>query len=54
MTVAKFDADAMLNGTMIDPLVLPGDRIIVGASGPKQLWQDLIQALPAFAIFTRL
>lgn len=54
MTVAKFDADAMLKGTMIDPLVLPGDRIIVGTSGPKQLWQDLIQALPAFALFTRL
>lgn len=54
MTVAKFDYGAMRAGTMIDPLILPGDRVIMGKSALAQFWQDLLVALPAFTIFTRL
>jgi polysaccharide export outer membrane protein len=54
MTVAKFDYAAMSAGTMIDPVLMPNDRIIVGTSGLSQFYQDLLKALPAFAVFTRL
>jgi polysaccharide export outer membrane protein len=54
MTVAKFDYRAMQRGTMIDPILLPGDRVILGTSGLTQTWQDLLTALPAFALFTRI
>ena len=52
-SVAKFDYYAIQRGTMIDPLLKPGDRVVVGISGPAQAWQDLLKALPVFAIFTR-
>lgn len=54
MTVAKFDYAAVRNGTMMDPVLQPGDRVVVGTSGLSQFWQDLLQALPAFALFTRI
>jgi polysaccharide export outer membrane protein len=54
MTVAKFDYRAMQQGTMIDPVLLPGDRVVMGTSGLSQAWQDLLTALPAFALFTRI
>ncbi|MFA7587233.1 MAG: polysaccharide biosynthesis/export family protein [Novosphingobium sp.] len=54
MTVAKFDYAAVRQGTMIDPVMEPGDRVVVGLSGLSQFWQDLIKSLPAFALFTRL
>jgi polysaccharide export outer membrane protein len=54
MTVAKFDYQAMQQGTMIDPVLLPGDRVVLGTSGLSQAWQDLLTALPAFALFTRI
>ena len=52
--VAKFDLAAMRAGTMADPLLRPGDRIVVGTDGLTQLWQDLLRALPAFGLFTQL
>lgn len=54
MTVAKFDYRAMQQGTMIDPVLQPGDRVVVGTSGSSQFWQDLIKTLPSFAFFTQL
>lgn len=54
MTVAKFDYGAISAGTMMDPVLKPGDRVVVGVSGLSQFWQDLIKALPAFALFTRI
>ncbi|WP_240504335.1 polysaccharide biosynthesis/export family protein [Tsuneonella mangrovi] len=52
--VAKFDYREVVKGTMIDPLIAPGDRVVVGTSALSQAWQDTLKALPAFAIFTRL
>lgn len=54
LTVAKFDYRAVQQGTMIDPVLEPGDRVVVGTSGLSQLWQDVLKTLPAFAIFTNL
>lgn len=54
MTVALFDYQAVRQGAMIDPVIEPGDRVVVGISGLSQFWQDLIRALPAFGLFTNI
>ena len=54
MAIARFDYQAVRQGTMIDPILLPGDRVVVGISGLSQFWQDAIQAIPVFALFTRV
>ena len=54
MTVAKFDYAAVQAGTMIDPVLMPGDRIVVGTDNLSQFWQDLLKALPVFALFTQI
>lgn len=51
--VAKFDYRAMQQGTMLDPVLQPGDRVVVGTSGLSQFWQDVLKTLPAFALFTQ-
>ena len=52
-TAARFDLDAVRTGAMIDPVLRPEDRIMVGSSGRSQAWQNLLRALPAFAIFAQ-
>lgn len=52
LKVAKFDYSAVRQGTMMDPVLAPGDRIVVGTSGMSQFWQDVLKAAPVFAIFT--
>ena len=54
MTVAKFDYRAVSQGTQIDPVLEPGDRVVVGLSGLSQFWQDFLRALPAFGLFTNV
>lgn len=54
LMVAKFDYHAVRQGTMLDPVLQPGDRVVVGISGLSQFWQDLLRALPAFALFTNV
>ncbi len=54
MRVAKFDYAAVSQGTMIDPVIEPGDRVVVGISSLSQFWQDFLRALPAFGMFTRV
>ena len=54
LMVAKFDYRAVRQGTMLDPVLQPGDRVVVGISGLSQFWQDLLRALPAFALFTNV
>lgn len=51
LQIAKFDYGAVRQGTMLDPVIEPGDRIVVGTSGLSQFWQDLIDTLPAFGLF---
>jgi polysaccharide export outer membrane protein len=49
--VAKFDYGQIRQGTMLDPVLEPGDRVVMGKNGLSQFWQDLLQAIPAFGIF---
>jgi polysaccharide export outer membrane protein len=51
MSIAKFDYSMMSQGTMLDPVLEPGDRIVMGTDGLSVFWQDLLKALPAFGIF---
>lgn len=52
--IAKFDYAAISQGTMLDPVLQPNDRIIMGVDGLSLFYQDLLKALPAFAVFGNL
>lgn len=49
--VAKFDYGQITQGTMLDPVLQPGDRVVMGTDGLSVFWQDLLAALPAFGVF---
>ena len=49
--VAKFDYAAMRQGVMLDPVLQPGDRVVMGTNGLSVFWEDLLKALPAFGVF---
>jgi polysaccharide biosynthesis/export protein len=51
---AAFDLISIRHGEMTDPLVYPGDTIIVDASKIRAIYRDLLQALPTVAIFNGL
>ncbi|MEP3052427.1 MAG: polysaccharide biosynthesis/export family protein [Erythrobacter sp.] len=52
--VAKFDLGAVNRGTMLDPILEPGDRVVVGTSSLSQFWQDALRALPALGVFASI
>lgn len=49
--VAKFDYGAVRQGTMLDPVLEPGDRVVMGTDGLSVFWEDFLKALPAFGVF---
>lgn len=49
--VAKFDYGMIKEGTMLDPVLHPGDRVVIGTDGRSVFWEDLLKALPAFGVF---
>lgn len=49
--IAKFDYAQVSQGTMIDPILQPGDRIVMGTNGLSTFYEDLLRALPAFGVF---
>jgi polysaccharide biosynthesis/export protein len=49
--IAKFDYGMVSQGAMLDPLLEPGDRVVMGTDGLSQFWEDLLKALPAFGVF---
>ncbi len=49
--IAKFDYGQVRQGTMLDPILEPGDRVVVGTNGLSAFYRDALQALPAFGIF---
>lgn len=49
--VAKFDYVQVSRGTMLDPVLEPGDRVVMGTDGLSVFWEDLLRALPAFGVF---
>jgi polysaccharide export outer membrane protein len=52
--VAKFDYSQINQGIMLDPVLEPGDRLVVGTDGMSVFWQDLLTALPAFGVFATI
>ena len=54
MMIAKFDYAAIQAGTMLDPILQPGDRVVVGTDSLAQVWRDVLGALPAFALFQNI
>lgn len=51
LMIAKFDYTQVSQGTMLDPVLQPGDRVVIGTDGLSVFWEDLLQALPAFGVF---
>lgn len=51
--IAKFDLGAIRTGNMADPVLQPGDRIVVGTDNLSQAWQDALKALPVLGLFAR-
>lgn len=49
--IAKFDYSQVRQGTMLDPVLQPGDRVVMGTDGLSVFWEDLLKALPAFGVF---
>ncbi|MEM8976394.1 MAG: polysaccharide biosynthesis/export family protein [Pseudomonadota bacterium] len=49
--IAKFDYRQVSQGTMLDPILQPGDRIVMGTDGLSVFYKGLLQALPAFGVF---
>lgn len=49
--IAKFDYGQIKQGTMLDPVLHPGDRVVMGTDGLAVAWQDTLRALPAFGVF---
>lgn len=49
--IAKFDYQQVSQGTMLDPVLQPGDRVVMGTDGLSVFWEDLLKALPAFGVF---
>ncbi|MCU0949216.1 MAG: polysaccharide export protein [Porphyrobacter sp.] len=49
--IAKFDYQQVRQGTMLDPVLEPGDRVVMGTDGLSAFWEDLLKALPVFGVF---
>lgn len=49
--IAKFDYAQIRQGTMLDPILEPSDRVVVGTDGLSAFWNDLLKTLPAFGVF---
>lgn len=51
---ALFDLQAIRRGEAEDPEILGGDRVVVGLSGLKQTYRDILQTAPLLASFRLL
>ena len=51
---AAFDLVDIRRGKMQDPIVYPGDTIVVDGNGLRSAYRDLLQSLPILAIFARI
>ncbi len=46
-----FDLDAIRTGSMADPLIVPGDVVVVGYSQLRGAYRDILQAAPLIGVF---
>ncbi|MEQ8409969.1 MAG: polysaccharide biosynthesis/export family protein [Erythrobacter sp.] len=49
--IAKFDYQQVSQGTMLDPVLQPGDRVVMGTNGLSVFWQDMLRTIPVFGVF---
>ena len=49
--IALFDYGQMRQGTMLDPVLAPGDRVVIGTDGLSVFYQDVLKTLPALGVF---
>lgn len=49
---ARFDLAAIRAGAAADPVILPGDVVVVGYSKARAIWTDVLTAAPLFNVFT--
>lgn len=49
--VAKFDYQQIKQGKMLDPVLQPGDRVVVGTDGLSVFWEDFLRTVPVFGVF---
>ena len=54
MLAAAFDVVDIRRGKMENPTVYPGDTVVVDGAGTRAIYRDIIQALPALAIFNSI
>ena len=50
----RFDATEIRAGRMHDPLILPGDVVVVGFSSVRGIYRDILQAAPIIGAFATL
>ncbi len=51
---AAFDLTSIRHGEMENPVVYPGDTIVVDSTALRSLYRDLLQTIPLLTIFTRI
>jgi polysaccharide export outer membrane protein len=51
---AMFDVASIRRGQAADPAIQGNDMIVVGASGAKKFWRNVVNAAPVFSIFRPL
>ena len=51
---AAFDLVSIRHGEMEDPVIYPGDTIVVDSSTVRSVYRDLMMALPLGTLFTQL
>lgn len=51
---AGFDLQAIRSSQMEDPVLYPSDIVIVDGSGTRQMWRDILSAIPILALFRPL
>jgi polysaccharide export outer membrane protein len=48
---AVFDVESIRRGEAADPMIQGNDLVVVGYSGAKRFWQNVVNAAPVFNIF---
>jgi polysaccharide export outer membrane protein len=54
MFAAAFDLKSIGRGQMTDPVVYPGDTVVVESDTIRKTYRDILQSLSLFALFQRL
>lgn len=49
---ALFDLRAIREGRLVDPEIFANDVVVVGQSGGRRVFRDIVQALPVLGVFT--